>query len=125
MGSDNLAARLQNLGVELRQLEKELRELPTEADPAVVRDFREALDNLRLTAWTLQLWLEEKPAGRNALLLMRQLAAERIRRTIQLSTNLVTDMDAGGVTVESGGVNDLYSAVKSLLERLKRLFGHA
>ncbi|MGH9789173.1 MAG: hypothetical protein ACRD4U_10780 [Candidatus Acidiferrales bacterium] len=125
MGSGNLATRLQNLGGELRQLEKELRELPTDADPAVVRDFREALDNLRLTAWSLQLWLEEKRAGRSTVRLMGQLTAERIRRTIQLSNNLVTDMDGGGVTLESSGVNDLYTTLKRLLERLKQLFGHA
>jgi len=125
MGSDNLATRLQNLSGELRQLEKELRELPAEADPVVIRDFRDALDNLRLTAWSLQLWLEEKRAGHDTLFLMRQLAAERIRRTIQLSTNLVTDMDAGGVTLESGGVNDLYRAAQGLFERLKKLFGKA
>jgi hypothetical protein len=125
MGSDHLAARLQNLGGELRQLEKELRGLPAEADPVVIRDFREALDNLRLTAWTLQLWLEEKSPTRNAVLLMRQLAAERIRRTIQLSSNLVTDMDAGGVARDSSGVNDLYKTVKALFDRLQQLFGHA
>lgn len=123
MGSDNLAARLQNLAGELRHLEKELRELPTEADPLIVRDFRDALDNLRLTAWSLQLWLEEKQAGRDTTRLMGQLTAERIRRAIQLSTNLVTDMDGGGVTVESSGVNDLYRATLALFERLKKLFG--
>jgi len=122
MPATNLSARLQTFGAELRQLEKDLKDWSVDADPLVVRDFREAVDNVRLTAWTVQLWLEERAKGYDPAPLRRQLAAERVRRGTQLSTNLAEDVTAGEVTTQHPGVGELVGAVELLYQRLKQLF---
>jgi hypothetical protein len=127
MGNGTLSARLQTFSAELRQLEKELKEAreTKQVDPLVIRDFRESVDNVRLTAWTLQLWLEEQAKDRDPYALLNQLTTERIRRAKELSQNLTGDLDAFEVTVEHESLKELFVTLEPLYKRLAHVFGGA
>ena len=47
------------------------------------------------------------------------LAVERIRRTINLCMEVITDIDAGRVKNESKGVEELYRALEHLRDRIR------
>lgn len=112
--------RLQKVGADLRQLAQVIKS--GDVDPVVLRDFREAVDNVRETAWVVQSWLEKQGQRADPYALLPLLAAERIRRTTQLSRNLAGDLAAIEVTIESEGLKDLYTAVEALMVPLARLF---
>lgn len=127
MGDGTLSARLQAFSSQLHQLGKELKEAreAKEVDPQVIRDFRESVDNVRLTAWTLQLWLEEQAKRRDPYPLLDQLTTERIRRAKELSYNLLGDLDALDVTIEHQGLKELFIVMEPLYRRLAHVFREA
>lgn len=116
-----LTARLQSLGAELRDLRKEI-ESGRRVDPVVLRDFREAVDNIRKTAWVVQSWLEKQTEKTDPYPLIPLLAEERIRRAAELCRNLTGDLEAVEITYESEGLQELYEAVSSLQKPLAHLF---
>lgn len=124
MNNETLSSRLQSFTAELRQLEKELKEAreTKEVDPAVVRDFRQSVDNVRLTAWTLHLWLEEQARGRDPYPLLDQLITERLRRAKELSHSLLGDLDSFDVTMEHQGLRELFMVMEPLYRRLAHIY---
>jgi hypothetical protein len=120
VGNGNVSERLQRLSAELRQLSQEIKS--GDVDPIVLRDFREAVDNARQTAWVVQSWLEKEGKRADPYALLPLLTAERIRRATQLSRNLAGDLAAAEVTVEGGGLRELFVAVESLYNPLANLF---
>ena len=52
-----LSSRLEKISQELRELEQALKTAGT-VEPRVLRQFRDAVDHVRLTAYTVQQWLE-------------------------------------------------------------------
>lgn len=116
-----LSERLQSSSARLRELEKEI-ESGRRVDPVVLRDFREAVDNIRKTAWVVQSWLEKQQEKGDPYPLLPLLAEERIRRAAELCRNLASDLDAVEITFESEGLQDLYQAVAALHRPLAHLF---
>lgn len=117
----DMGERLQNLSTRLRELEKDI-EAGRRVDPVVLRDFREAVDNIRKTAWVVQSWLKKQRQKGDPCPLLPLLAEERIRRAAELCRNLASDLDAVEVTFESEGLQDLYQAVAALHRPLSHLF---
>jgi hypothetical protein len=118
--SQDLSGRLRQLSADLRQLQEDIKS--GNVDPVVLRDFREAMDNARETAWVVQTWLEKQAGRSDPYSLLPLLTAERIRRATQLSRNLAGDLAAVEVTIESEGLTELFAAVESLHEPLAHLF---
>jgi len=116
----DLTGRLRQLSTDLRQLQEDIKS--GNVDPVVLRDFREAMDNARETAWVVQTWLEKQAERSDPYSLLSLLTAERIRRATELSRNLAGDLAAVEVTIESEGLQDLFAAVESLHEPLAHLF---
>jgi len=116
----DLSGRLRQLSADLRQLQEDIKS--GDVDPVVLRDFRDAIDNARQTAWVVQAWLEKQAERGDPYSLLPLLTAERIRRAIQLSRNLADDLAAVEVTIESEGLKELCAAVESLHEPLAHLF---
>lgn len=112
--------RLQKVSVELRELEEAIKK--GEIDGRVLREFRDAVDHVRQTAWAVQQWLQLQAQKRDAYSVLGLLTVERIRRATQLSTDLAIDLDATEVTFETEGLEGLFRAVQGLYERLARLF---
>lgn len=111
-------SRLRSLTGELRALERDLK-AGVISDIAVLQDFRQAIDESRMTAWTASELHNAQP-GRKELL-ASFLAAERIRRFAQMLRDLSADLDHQDVKWESGGVQTLFDSVNALQSRLDRL----
>ena len=114
----HLVSRLRALTDELRELERELKSGRV-SDGAALHEFRQAVDEIRMTAWTaseLQNIRSEHKAT-----LASFLAAERIRRFAQMIRDFSLDLEHQDLTWESGGVQALFDSVAALQSRLERL----
>jgi hypothetical protein len=116
-----MTTRLERISQELRELEQTLKTAGT-VEPRVLRQFRDAVDHVRLTAYTVQQWLELQARRGDPYSVLALLTAERIRRATQLAGDLSIDLDATEVTFETEGLDKLFTAIQGLYERLARLF---
>lgn len=113
-----IAASLRKLTSELRVLERQLQTAPL-SDLAALQEFRQALDEMRMTAWTVNELHIAQSEKKEALASF--LAAERIRRFAHIIRDLCHDLENQQLTWGSGGVQTLFDSVTvlhSLLERL-------
>jgi hypothetical protein len=113
-----ITAMLRRLTSELRVLERQLQTSPL-TDVAALHEFRQALDEMRLTAWTVN-ELHIAQSNRKAAL-ASFLAAERIRRFAQIIKDLCGDLEHEQLTWGSSGIQSLYDSVTLLHSRLQRL----
>jgi hypothetical protein len=113
-----LASRLRSLTAELRALEHDLKS-GVVSDIAALLDFRRAIDEARLTAWTASELHHAHPERQATLASF--LAAERIRRFAQMIRDFSVDLEHQDLTWESGGVQTLFDSVSALRARLERL----
>jgi hypothetical protein len=91
-------------------------------DPRVLREFRDAVDHVRKTAWALQELQERQIQQRDTATVRSLLTEERVRRATQLSRALATDLDSREVTDGTIGAGDLFRAIEGLYQRLASLF---
>ncbi len=116
-----VAYRLKDTSAELLHLEQAIR--TGGIDARLLREFRDAVDHIRKTAWAVQEWQERQALHRDAHTVLPLLTAERIRRATQLSHNLGDDLDTHEVTKETAGITELFQALKSVQRRLAELLG--
>ena len=116
--SFQIASKLRTLSADLRGLELDLKSGAI-SDMAALQDFRHAIDEIRMTAWTAAELHNAQP-GRKELL-ASFLAAERIRRFAQMIRDLSLDLEQEDVSWESGGIQTLFDSVTLLQSRLDRL----
>jgi hypothetical protein len=105
---------------DLLKLEKAIRS--GGMDPRVLREFRDAVDYIRKTAWALQELQERQAQQRDTATVRSLLTEERVRRAIQLSKALASDLDSHEVTDGTTGIADLFRAIDGLYQRLVSLF---
>jgi hypothetical protein len=105
---------------DLLKLEKAIR--AGGMDPRVLREFRDAVDYIRKTAWALQELQERQAQQRDTATVRSLLSGERVRRAAQLSDALSADLDSHEVTKETAGAADLVRSTEGLYQRLKNLF---
>ena len=91
-------------------------------DQAVLREFRDAIDYVRMTAWALQELQERQARQRDTATVRSLLTEERVRRATQLSKALASDLDSREVTDATTGSADLFRAIEGLYQRLAGLF---
>lgn len=116
----SLSARLQAVTNELHELEQLMRS--KDFDSRVLRDFRGAVDRIRSTAWAVQQWIGLRKERSDPYAVLPTLAAERVRSTTQLARDLVLDLQAVEVGIETKGLEELSQAVEDLHHCLGRLF---
>jgi hypothetical protein len=116
----SFSVRLTQLTSELRTLEADLKSgvLP---DGPQLREFRQALDNVRTTAWTVNELMDARQAGRDTRVVLSFLTAERLRRFSQMVKDLCHDIDHEGTTWQAQGVQDLADSLEMLQEQLAKL----
>ncbi len=116
---ESISSELKRLASDLRQLEQRL---PSENAPdlAILNEFRQAVDNVRLTAWTVSELINAKQTRRNPNAVLTFVAAERLRRFGQLVNSLSEDIEHRVVTLETHGVESLIDSVETLQRRLKQ-----
>ncbi len=91
-------------------------------EPRILRDFRDAVDYVRKTAWAVQEWQERQLQKHDPQTVLPLLTIERIRRATQLSKAITTDLAAHEVTRETTGIDEFFRAVESLYQRVADLF---
>ena len=79
--------------VELQNLEKALQ--CEDIDIRLVKEYRDAVDHILAAAGTLQQLREGQFRGLDDGELLSALAADRIRRTINLCLGMIADLDSG------------------------------
>lgn len=121
--NEELLARLAQAKDELQSLDEAIRS--GDIDARVLREFREAVDHIRMVGWTVQQWLELQTQKRDAYTVMPLLTTERIRRATRLSEDLIEDLEAADVTVNTAGLDKLNASVERLHGQLSPLFGSA
>ena len=118
--SGPLAERLRRLTMELRSLELELRsgQVP---DKLQLQEFRNVLDNARLTAWTVSELLNARERDQDLEKVLSFVVAERLRRSTQLLKELGADIEREGLTWQTHGIQSLFEALKLVQIHLMKL----
>ena len=91
-------------------------------DPRILREFRDAVDYVRKTAWAAEEWQERQLRQRDPHTILALITSERIRRATQLSNAISADLAAQEVTSETSGLEEFFQAVDGVHQRLADLF---
>ena len=119
---EEIPARIQRATSELIELEHTLKVSKPEVDSRVLYEFRQAVDNIRHTGKVVQEWISREKQQGDVYGLLPLLTADRIRRAAQINKDLALDLDAGEVTSETEGIEELFRFVGDLFKRLARIF---
>ena len=117
-----LTFRLKKTTAELLKLDHAIRS--GDIDPRVLREFRDAVDYVRKTAWAVQEWQERQFQHRDTATVLPLLTAERVRRAAQLCAAVAADLKNHEISAETSGVEALFQATLRLYLDLAVLFGH-
>jgi hypothetical protein len=118
---EGLTFEIKHLSAELRRLEQRIKSEP--ADPAALNEFRQSLDNVRLTAWSVSELINADRIKKDPNTVLAFLSAERLRRFDQLVKSLCGDIERGLITVQTNGIHSLFDSVVTLQQRLTQCFG--
>ncbi|HKW87669.1 MAG TPA: hypothetical protein VJN21_02830 [Candidatus Acidoferrales bacterium] len=111
---------LRKASAELLSLEQRIK--TKEIDPFILREFRDAVDYVRKTAWAVQEWRERQITHRDPQTVLSLLSLERIRRATTMSNDLLSDLKTQNVTQETEGIAELLRATDGLHRRLTEYF---
>jgi hypothetical protein len=107
---------------DLVRLEYDMRSGPV--DSRILREFRDAVDNVRKTAWAVQEWQERQSRRQDPHTVLPLLTAEGIRRATQLCNAISAGMASNEVARETVGIDEFFRAVErvhqSLLDLMDR-----
>ena len=112
--------RLKKACAELVNLEYDMRSGPV--DPDILREFRDAVDNVRKTAWAIQEWQERQSRQQDPGTVLSLLTAERIRRATQLCDSITGDSAAHEIGRETVGIDEFFQAVERVHKSLLHFF---
>lgn len=113
--------RLQNVCSELAALHAELQKSDIEASR--LRLIRDTVDQMRLTAMTLQQGLEWTRLVQDKHGLLTLLIDERMRRASQLNIDICQDFEAGRIKSDQEGLSEYLLILNQLMEKLDLIFG--
>ena len=105
---------------DLVKLEYDMRSGPI--DQRVLREFRDAVDNVRKMAWAVQEWQERESRNQDPRSVLPLLTAERIRRATQLCDAINAAAATNELTRETVGIDEFLQAVERVRESLLDLF---
>jgi len=112
--------RLRKISGELREIDLALKS-GTTPDVLHLQEFRQVLDNARLTAWTVSELLNAVETQKDPAKVLSFVAAERLRRSNQILKDLCRDIDDHGVSWQTQGIQSLYDTVNTLQVQLRKL----
>jgi hypothetical protein len=111
---------VEKTSVELQNLERALQS--EDIEPRLLKEYRDAVEYIRAAANTVRQLRECQLRGLDESELRSLVAAERIRRTVNLSLEVIADLDAGHVNHDFKGLDELYRTTEQLSTRLRRTF---
>ncbi|HET6842970.1 MAG TPA: hypothetical protein VFK06_15045 [Candidatus Angelobacter sp.] len=110
---------LKHVSAELLLVNYQLRSGAAECDPSAMNEFRDALDTVRLTSWTVCELARAKGQGADPRAAQKFLATERLRRLEKMVKDLCADLDLSS----AGKSENLDSLLESLAVLQSRLNG--
>ena len=113
-----LSYRLQRTSSELMRLDQVLRD--GKIDLRVLRDFRDAVDYVRKTAWAVHEWHDRQLKHRDTATVLPLLTRERIRRANKLCNDVTQELENGNLTEHMTEVQELEQTIRRLLNLLSR-----
>lgn len=111
------SVQLRDLIAELQAVDNILRIDPNVEGPEL-RELRHALDNLRLTAWTVSELQNARETSKDTRAMANFLTAERLRRIRRMIDDLSADVEHGVAVCPASSIEDLQTSVRALRERL-------
>jgi hypothetical protein len=112
-----LSADLKSLSAALKRTDQQLQSGPA-PEAGLLNEFRQAVDNVRLTAWSVSEAINSRRSANEPDTVLAFLSAERLRRLDQLVRNLCGDIDRGAITGQNYGLNSLSDSVNVLQQKL-------
>jgi hypothetical protein len=120
---ENLTFEIKHLSSELRRLEERLKS-EAAPDSTALNEFRHAVDNVRLTVWSVSELINAEHSRKNPDTVLAFLAAERLRRFDQMVKNLCADIERRVITFQTNGMHSLIDSVNMLQQRLTQRFSN-
>jgi hypothetical protein len=114
-----LSYKLRHLTAELSVLDENLKSNQP-LDNATLREFRRVLDNVRLTAWTINELLDARQSQKDPNAVMSFLSLQRLRRLSQMVQDLCSDLDRDGVSWSGEGLRRFTESLSHLCEQLRK-----
>ncbi len=116
-----VSLQLKKACADLVKLEYDMRSGPI--DQRVLGEFRDAVDNVRKTAWAVQEWQERQSRRQDPHTVLPLLTAERIRRATQLCDAITAASAAHELARETVGIDEFFRAVERVHQSLLILLG--
>ncbi|HLZ00068.1 MAG TPA: hypothetical protein VKT33_13490 [Candidatus Angelobacter sp.] len=108
---------LKHVSAELLLVNYQLRAEAAECDPSVLDEFRDALDTIRLTSWTVCELAKAKGKGADPRAAQKFLATERLRRLEKMVKDICDDLDISS-TARPENMESLLEILAVLQSRL-------
>jgi hypothetical protein len=116
---EDLSRELKSVSDALKRMDKRLQE-EAPPDSVLLNEFRQSLDNLRLTVWSVSEIINARRMKEEPDHVLAFLSAERLRRLDQMVRNLCGDIERRVITGRNYGMNSLFDSVNLLQQRLAR-----
>jgi len=117
-----LSSRLKKTNAELKDLQHLVK--TGTINVKVLMEFRTATERARQASVDVQDWIETQGKGNDPYKLMSRVMGQRVEMATQLINDVSHDLSSGDVDFETPGLAELNLAVKTLAERMGRLFPH-
>jgi len=111
---------LKKICADLVRVEYEMRS--GSVDERVLREFRDAVDHVRKTAWAVQEWQERQSQHTDPQSVISLVVAERLRRATQLCDAITADIAGHQVNRATVGAEEFLQSLQKLGESLRALF---
>jgi class 3 adenylate cyclase len=115
-----ISSRLKAISSELKEIDRALK-AGAAPELLLLQEFRQVLDNARLTAWTVSELLNAAESQKDPAKVLSFITAERLRRSNQMLKDLCADIDGQDVTWQTNGIQSLFETVNSLQVQLRKL----
>lgn len=119
--SKPLSLELKDLSTILKGIDQRLQS-EAAPDTVVLNEFRQSVDNVRLTAWSVSEAINAEQAGKQHDTVLAFLSAERLRRLDQLVRNVCGDLERKVISSRSYGIDSLFDSVNVLRMRMAQCF---
>ena len=117
-----LSSRLKKTNEDLRHLQDSVK--TGMINVKVLMDFRNATERARQASAAVQQWLESQGKGSDPYKLMEQVMKQRLEMATQLVKDVTCDLESLDLDLDTPGLPELNRAVRTLAERLSKLFPH-
>lgn len=115
--SKSSSVELCDLIADLQAADKTLKTSPN-IEGSTLRELRHALDNVRLTAWTVSELQNARETSKDTRAIASFLTAERLRRIRRMIDDLCADLERDAAPWPADSINDLQESLRVLHERL-------